>query len=127
MNDIKKLLTDSGVVILSCPNGKGFEIQQLREKSSSVDHEHLNYFNPNSLKTLLENSGFEILEIQTPGKLDAELVRKKIIADEISIDQESYLNKVLINEWESFGGEFQKFLAKTNQSSHMVIVAKKVD
>lgn len=127
VNDIRKLLTDSGVVILSCPNGKGFEIEQLREKSSSVDHEHLNYFNPNSLKTLLEKSGFEILETQTPGKLDAELVRKKIVAGEISIEQDSYLNKVLIGEWESLGGEFQKFLAKTNQSSHMVIVAKKVD
>ena len=73
-----------GFLILSCPNGAGFEIDILGKESGSVDHEHLNYFNPTSLCHLLENLGFEILEVQTPGVLDAELVRKAVLSGKIS-------------------------------------------
>ena len=72
---------------------------------------HINYFNIKSLSLLLNNSGFEVLEVLTPGKLDAELVRKKILNDEYDISNNPFLKNILIDEWASLGDEFQKFSA----------------
>src|SRR3989344_2756537 len=74
----KKILSENGFIIITCPNIQGFDIFTLKELSDSIDTEHLNYFNPNSLSKLLSKCGFEVIETSTPGKLDAELVRKGI-------------------------------------------------
>jgi 2-polyprenyl-3-methyl-5-hydroxy-6-metoxy-1,4-benzoquinol methylase len=120
----KKLLKPGGLMITTCPNGQGFDFKVLKEKCNSVDHEHLNYFNPHSLGLLLGNSGFKVLESHTPGKLDAELVRKKILSGEYDVSQHSFLNQVLIEKWEEVGNDFQKFLADSGLSSNLWIVAQ---
>jgi 2-polyprenyl-3-methyl-5-hydroxy-6-metoxy-1,4-benzoquinol methylase/ribosomal protein S27E len=120
----KKLLKPGGLLFTTCPNGKGFDIQVLMEKSNSVDHEHLNYFNQQSLGLLLQNNGFKVLESQTPGKLDAELVRKKIISGEFDVSKKPFLYQVLIEKWEEVGEDFQEFLTKSELSSNMWIVAQ---
>lgn len=79
-----------------------------------------------SLSHLLNNSGFEVLEVLTPGKLDAELVRKKILNDEYDVSNNPFFKNILIDEWASLGNEFQKFLAENKLSSHLWVVAKKV-
>tara|TARA_R110000851_G_scaffold58710_1_gene136190 strand:+ start:15108 stop:16118 length:1011 start_codon:yes stop_codon:yes gene_type:complete len=124
LKNAKKLLTDKGLLILSCPNGLGFEVEALGRHSTTIDHEHLNYFNCHSLASLLEELEFEILEVETPGKLDAELVRKEILAGNVVLD-DVFLKKILLEKWESAGSQFQSFLANTKQSSHMVITARK--
>jgi hypothetical protein len=50
----------------------------LQKLSATVDVEHLNYFHPESPSLLVRSCGFEVLEVQTPDKPDAELVRKKV-------------------------------------------------
>jgi 2-polyprenyl-3-methyl-5-hydroxy-6-metoxy-1,4-benzoquinol methylase len=118
-------LPPGGLIILTCPNGKGFEVATLRELSSTVDTEHLNYFNPRSLGSLLERHGFEILEVSTPGKLDAELVRTKVLSGDLALDAQPFLQQVLVNDWEHLGAPFQMFLAEHGLSSHMWIVGRK--
>lgn len=59
---MNKLLKTGGLLVLTCPNGKGFDIETLGVVSDTIDHEHLNYFNNKSLSTLLENNGFEVVE-----------------------------------------------------------------
>jgi 2-polyprenyl-3-methyl-5-hydroxy-6-metoxy-1,4-benzoquinol methylase/ribosomal protein S27E len=120
------LLKNGGLLILTCPNGQGFDFIVLGEKCNNLDYQHLNYFNPKSLKLLLENSGFEVLESLTPGKLDADLVRTKILEGEFDISQQPFLKKVLIDEWEKLGDKFQKFLADNGLSSNMWVVARKI-
>jgi 2-polyprenyl-3-methyl-5-hydroxy-6-metoxy-1,4-benzoquinol methylase/ribosomal protein S27E len=85
------LLKKDGLFVVTCPNGKGFDIQTLGTVSKTVDHEHVNYFNPDSLATLLENCGFEILESITPGVLDAELVRNAVLEDNFSLENNDFL------------------------------------
>jgi len=119
------LLDSGGFLFLTCPNGKGFDILVLRNQSNSVDVEHLNYFNPASLSHLLKECGFEIVEIITPGKLDAELVRKKILSAEFNISTHPFLKQILIDEWDRVGSTFQDFLAANMLSSHMWIIARK--
>ena len=120
----KKILTENGFIVITCPNIHGFDIITLKGLSSSINTEHLNYFNPNSLSKLLDNCGFEVIEMLTPGELDAELVRKSILKGEFNINNQPFLKKILIDEWESYGETFQKFLVDNLFSSHLWIVAK---
>lgn len=120
----KKLLKKNGLFIVTCPNGQGFDFQVLGEKCNSVDHEHLNYFNPKSLGILLESCGFEVLESITPGKLDAELVRNKVLEGEFDLHNQPFLQQVLMDEWESKGQAFQNFISESGLSSNLWIIAK---
>jgi len=64
----KKQLDTGGLLILSTPNVKGFEMSVLGKISNSfVGPNHLNYFHSQSLCHLLKCVGFEIVEVLTPG------------------------------------------------------------
>jgi len=119
------VLSPGGLLILACPNVRGFDITVLQALSDSVDHEHLNYFHPASLSHLVTQCGFEVLEALTPGKLDAELVRKKILTGELDVSSRLFLEQVLVDEWERVGDNFQRFLADNLLSSHMWVIARK--
>ena len=120
-----RLLKPGGLIMLTCPNGQGFDIETLGIVSDSVDHEHLNYFNPSSLATLMSASGLDVLESFTPGKLDAELVRNKVLSGDFELSKQPFLQKVLIDEWDQRGEAFQDFLVATRASSSLWIVARK--
>ena len=119
------VLSPGGLLVISCPSVKGFDIAVLGKASNSVDVEHLNYFHPASLSRLVTESGFEVLEVSTPGKLDAELVRKKVLAGEFSLASQPFLQLVLIDEWDRVGATFQQFLADAGLSSHLWLVARR--
>jgi 2-polyprenyl-3-methyl-5-hydroxy-6-metoxy-1,4-benzoquinol methylase len=119
------LLAPGGLIVLTCPNIKGFDIVTLREVSDTVDVEHLNYFHPDSLSRLVRACGLDVLEVSTPGQLDAELVRKKALAGEFDLSGHPFLKQLLLDEWDRLGGVFQEFLAANQLSSHMWLVATK--
>lgn len=118
-----KLLVPGGLLVLSCPNGEGFDIAMLGAGALAVDAEHVNLFNPDSLSRLVQGVGFEILEVQTPGRLDAEFVREAALRDELRLDP--FLQRVLVEEWERLGWPFQQFLAQQGMSSHMWLAARR--
>lgn len=120
----RSFLKDNGLLIITCPNGKGFDFEILGDKCNSLDHEHLNYFNPLSLSILLEKNQFEVLETLTPGRLDAELVRKKIISGELDVSKQPFLNTVLVEKWDQLGDRFQNFLVEAGLSSNLWVIAR---
>lgn len=122
--DCARIVAPGGLLVLSCPNGLGFDITTLREKALAVDAEHVNLFNPGSLGGLVRRAGFEVVEATTPGRLDAEFVRTAALKGEINLDAEPFLKRVLVDEWDRLGWEFQKFLAANGLSSHMWLVAR---
>ncbi|MDP7019172.1 MAG: class I SAM-dependent methyltransferase, partial [Pirellulaceae bacterium] len=69
LNHCRRMLRPGGIVILSCPNGRGFDVATLGTQSGTFDHEHINYFNPQSLSVLMSRCGLETLDAQTPGEL----------------------------------------------------------
>jgi SAM-dependent methyltransferase len=120
-----RLLRAGGLLVLSCPNGQGFDISTLRETSLAVDAEHVNLFNPQSLSLLVESCGFEVLEVSTPGRLDAEFVRTAILEGKFDVSGNPFLKRVLVDEWDRLGWNFQQFLAANGLSSHMWLAARK--
>lgn len=124
---VHRILKPGGLIALTCPNGRGFDIQVLGPVSESVDHEHLNYFSPRSLGRLLVDCGFEVVDALTPGRLDAELVRKKVLSGDFDLSAQPFLRTVLIDEWERLGAGFQDFLVQHGLSSNMWIAARKAE
>jgi SAM-dependent methyltransferase/Zn ribbon nucleic-acid-binding protein len=120
------VLVDDGLLIVTTPNIRGFDLETLGPISENVDApEHLNYFHPASLTALLERSGFAVCETLTPGKLDAELVRMKALAGRLDLSSQPFLRRVLIDEWDRLGVAFQEFLARAGCSSHLWVVARR--
>lgn len=121
-----RLLKDKGLLVLTCPNVRGFDTLTLKMLSNVFDHEHVNYFHTKSLPCLIERLGFQILDVQTPGKLDAELVRNQVVNNNLDLSAQPFLNEVLVERWEDAGGKFQEFLAANRLSSHMQVIARKL-
>ena len=120
------ILEHHGIIILSTPNIDGFDLLTLGSLSENIrGPNHINYFNIRSLKFLLEKIGFEVLQISTPGQLDAQIVRNQALNGSIKLDNQPFLHKVLITDWSKMGHVFQSFLIENNLSSHMLAVAKK--
>lgn len=119
------IVRPGGLLMLTCPNVLGFDVQVLAERSATVDAEHLNYFHPRSLGSLFEEMGFQVVESQTPGRLDAELVRKKVLDGELSLDDQPFLRQVLVDDWERVGAPFQDFLSEQGLSSNMWLVGRR--
>jgi len=119
------LLAPAGLVVLTCPNVMGFDVLILGELSATVDAEHLNYMHPASLGSLFEKCGFEVIEHQTPGRLDAELVRKKALSNELELGDQPFLRRLLIEDWERVGDLFQDFLVDAGMSSNMWLAGRK--
>ena len=118
-----RMLENNSIFIMTFPNYNGFDISTLMECSDSIDHEHLNYFNEKSISLLLAEAGFENIEISTPGVMDVDLVRNKII--EGSFKPDPFIEDICINKNKEVGGIFQKFLIDNNLSSNMMVIARK--
>lgn len=121
-----RALLDEGLLILTTPNVKGFDFVVLGEHCDNFQGpNHLNYFHPQSLGSLLEENGFLVLETFTPGHLDTEIVRNKVLAGEFDLAGQPFLQQVLLHNWDQLGRTFQRFLADNQLSSHLWMVAKK--
>jgi SAM-dependent methyltransferase len=120
-----RLLSPGGLLILTQPNIKGFDRVVLRALSATMDSEHLNYFYPACLSRLVEAKGLEVLEVETPWKLDAELVRHEALTGELDLSGQPFLRRVLVHEWDPVELSFQRFLADAGLSSQMWLACRR--
>lgn len=121
LKKINSFLKKNEMLLLTTLSGKGLDIDVLGKSSKSIQPPyHINFFNPYSIKILLEKNNYKVINIQTPGKLD------------INILENNY-SKIKNNFWKTFiknsslseKKKMQKFLVRNNLSSHMLVVAKK--
>lgn len=121
LKKINSFLKKNEMLLLTTLSGKGLDIDVLGKSSKSIQPPyHINFFNPYSIKILLEKNNYKVINIQTPGKLD------------INILENNY-SKIKNNFWKTFiknssfseKKNMQKFLVRNNLSSHMLVVAKK--
>lgn len=120
-----RLLAPNSIIAVTCPNFKGFDIATLGLTSDSIDAEHINLFNPKAIRILFERSGFTVLECFTPGEIDVDIVRNKILTNEYDVSNQLFLRTLLFEREKELGDKFQVFLQENNLSSHMWIVARK--
>lgn len=120
-----EIIQPGGLFVVTCPNVRGFDFTVLGSGATGVDIEHLNYMHPDSLAGLLQRTGFEVVERLTPGRLDAELVRKKALQGDLDLTDQPFLRRVLIDDWGRCGDAFQAFLADNELSSNMWLVGRR--
>ena len=116
----------NSLLILTCPNWKGFETQVLMEGSDTFDAEHLNYFSPSSMKLCLESLGLEVLKLFTPGEIDVDIVKSKIEKG-FKVKEDKFIQYLTSRTDKETLNNFQRFLQKNNLSTHMWVAAKKID
>lgn len=122
----RRMLKPEGLLILTTPNVLGFDLQVLGKYSDHLSGpNHLNYFHPESLSTLMERSGFKMVEILTPGKLDVDVVRQKLQRSPKRIKVDPWIGHVLWECGEKTVSNLQDFLVKNLLSSHMWVVGRR--
>ena len=115
-----QILDPGALFIFTMLTWDGFDLQQLREHSQSITPpQHINFFTKRSISLFLEKHGFDICQISTPGKLDAD-----IVANNISHVHDPFLREMLAGDLQ-VREAFQKFLQDAKLSSHMMVIAKK--
>lgn len=130
LNEVNRILTDSGFLFVSVPNLEGFDIKILWDMGHAFSApSHLNYYRLSTVNKLLDRSGFEVLSVTTPGKLDVDIVRNRIDTDpRIRKKLGAFIEEILdMNDerGESIRTNLQEFLQQNNLSSHMVLACKK--
>ena len=124
LTSLRAKLSPGGRILIATVNAGGFEIQMLRERARSVGlPSHLNLLSVRGVSTLLERSGFRVLELSTPGQLDAELVVKACRQDP-TLALPAFLDGIVRSEDPSIVRHFQEFLQLARRSSHMRLVAE---
>ena len=115
------LMNSGDLFVFTTLSGAGVDIQALQGDSKSVSPpHHINFFNPKSSRLLLEKTGYHVLNICTPGKLDIDILcnNKEKIKDKF---WRTFITLATEKEKE----EMQKFIADNGWSSHMLVVCRK--
>jgi len=119
------LVRPGGLVLVSGLCGDGFDIQQLGEKSNAVSPpHHLTFLSQAGVRAMVARAGLQLLSFETPGKLDVEIVRKALLADDALISDPD-LRHLLLDADEAARVEFQASLVDAKKSSHMWFLARR--
>ena len=124
LEKVFNLLKPGGYLVFTTLNGLGFDIQVLWEKAKSLSPpHHLNFFNPWSVELLLKQKGFEIVQIETPGKLDWDIVNG-VYVDE-NTDPGRFWKTVSKHASAQATDDLQKWIIENRFSSHMRLIVRK--
>lgn len=104
-------------------SGTGLDIQVLWSQSKSVSPpHHLNFFNPESVSTLLRRAGFGNVAVSTPGRLDLD-----ILQNSIELVEDRFWRTFLQRVGEVEKDQWQEMIASSGWSSHMMVRCTKPD
>ncbi len=122
-----KVLKPRGFLSIACPNGQGFDFKIMKDKAVNIHPpEHLQYFNPESMKVILNKTGFDIIMLETPGILDVQIVEREVKNKSFKIKNNDFIKYLLEECDDCIKDDFQKFLSVNYLSSHMLVVAQKM-
>ena len=118
-------LCPSGLLFITSISGAGFDVRLLGEQVRHVvPPTHLNLLSRRGLQSLLDRTGFELLEFSTPGRLDVELAAQAKAADP-NLLLPPILDELVSSEDEEIRSALQQLLQRARLSSHVRIVAQR--
>ncbi len=119
---LKNDLKDEGILILNTRLGSGFDILTLKGGMDSLfPYEHVMLPSRKGLEKILDDAGFELLEITTPGTRDME----SVLRNQDRIEEGNFFVKYLLKTADKATlADFQQFLQKSGLSSFAQIVAR---
>ncbi len=120
-----KVCKPGGLLLLTTASCSGFEYQILGKNAPNINPiNRMNLLSIETLRKSIENAGFELIELSTPGRLDAEIVRQALeVSRDINIDPfwKYFFNTRDKHAWQNL----QEFLQVNLLSSHVRIAARK--
>jgi SAM-dependent methyltransferase len=121
LQNLLTLMNSGDIFIFTTLSSTGLDIQVLWENSPSVSPpHHLNFFNPDSVGILLEKSGYDLLEVSTPGKLDIDILSNN--GDKV---KDQFWKTFLQKAGDDCKQKWQSMITQSGWSSHMMVVCKK--
>jgi 2-polyprenyl-3-methyl-5-hydroxy-6-metoxy-1,4-benzoquinol methylase len=111
---LKKIMSPGDIFIFTTLSSSGADIQNLEINSKSFSIQHLNFFNPDSIVSLLNKHKFKVIKVETPGQLDIDILSKQ--SNHIKNKLLKIMIKILSNKQKKV---LQKNLSTENLSSHM--------
>ena len=125
INSIYENLSDGGLTIFSTPNSLGLEIKAIGyNKTRLLAHSifppmHLNAFSTQNILLFANKSKFKLKSIETPGKLDMDLLT--LVSDEL---EDENLKEISLMD-EKTKSYFQYLVSYLNASSSMSVVLER--
>ncbi|MCL2026775.1 MAG: hypothetical protein FWG92_08230, partial [Leptospirales bacterium] len=119
---IHKHINKDGLLFLSSRVSTGFDILTLKGNIGSIyPYEVVTIPSIEALQSILKKTGFEVLEISTPGMLDMHYV----VESRSKLESGDLFTKYLAEKTDkSARSEFQRLLQKNAMSSHAQFVAR---
>ncbi len=122
---LRDLLAPSGILFVTTRTISGFDLLTLWEKAPYIFvPEHLNLLSIEGLSQLFQSSGFELLELSTPGLLDVEMIVQASRSDR-SIQLPKFVEYLVNQRSDEALADLQGFLQRHRLSSHVRIAARK--
>lgn len=120
-----EMLAPGGLLVFTTRTSSGFDLQMLWDRTPYIFvPEHLNLLSVDGITRLVERSGFELVELSTPGQLDVELVQLAVEED-TSIVLPPFVATLLRDRGAEAHQDFQEFLQKHRLSSHVRVATVK--
>lgn len=125
LSQIKSMLVRDGLLFIIGSTISGLDLQVLWDRAKTlVPPENLNVFSIEGVTELIESSGFEIVELSTPGHLDLEYIKAAIErGDGVTVPR--FLSYVIATRDENARRALQEWLQEFRLSSHLRVVARK--
>ena len=125
LKDLNQALCPKGYLFITTRAGSGFDMQVLGAHAPNLlPPLHLSLLSVEGMTALLQRTGFEILELSTPGQLDVEVVANTLKAHP-QIKLTRFFDDLIRRRDESVHEAFQEFLQTAQLSSHLRTVARK--
>jgi len=116
---LSALMQPGDLFLFTTLSGMGVDIQSLWNESNSISLQHLNFFNPKSVRSLIERVGLRALTVETPGKLDID-----ILLNNRMLIKDRFWRNFVVQASPEERQEWQKFIASHGFSSHMFVVCE---
>jgi len=105
------LLNPNGILMFTTPNAQSLEVQWMKERTTTIDIEHITLLSPASVTHLALRNALQVKTIETNGMLDRELLEKgghqlTIMIDATQVSKEN----------------IQKMISEAGVSSNMQVI-----